>query len=151
MDSYSETLTRVNRETGFSAANRIYVTRLEQDYAEGELHVGPDSLNPHGIVHGGCLSTLADTVGGVAASTRGGHCVTLTSTMQYLKPAVGAVIRCTARPQKVGRTVSVYDARLTDDQGRLVATGVFTYMIIRDRAVCGGSGAKNGEGQNETF
>lgn len=132
MDSYSELLARVNAPGEFAGVNHIRVTEIREDYAEGELTVGPDSLNPHGMVHGGCLSTLADTVGGVAASTRGGKCVILNNTMNYLAPAAGTVIRCAARPQKVGRTVSVFDAVLTDEAGRTVATGTFTFYIKRE-------------------
>ena len=132
MDSYSKLFERVNAPGEFAGVNHIRVTVIREDYAEGELTVGPDSLNPHGIVHGGCLSTLADTVGGVAASTRGGKCVTLNNTMNYLAPATGAVIRCAARPQKVGRTVSVFDTVLTDEAGRTVATGTYTFYVKRD-------------------
>lgn len=129
MVSYSEIMARVNEETGFSATNRISVTKVEQDYAEGELLVGADSLNPHGMVHGGCLNTLADTVGGVAATTQGGRCVTLTSTMHYLIPATGPVIRCVAHPQKIGHTICVFNTILTDAQEQVVATGVFTFFM----------------------
>ena len=64
-----------------------------------------------------------------AASAGGGRCVTVCSTMNYLRPALGPEIRCTALPQRVGRRVAVYETRLTDARGELVATGVFTFHI----------------------
>ena len=88
----------------------------------------PSSLNPMGIVHGGALVTLADTVCGTAAFTTGHMCVTLDCSMQYLAPASGARITCTATPRKLGKTVLVYEAVLTDDTGRTVATGVYTFF-----------------------
>ena len=54
----------VNQPHQFSYENGIYVTKVEPGRAEGVLEVGPDSINPHGMVHGGALATLADTVGG---------------------------------------------------------------------------------------
>ena len=54
--------------------------------------------------------------------------VTLDCSMQYLAPASGAHITCTATPRKLGKTVLVYEAVLTDDTGRTVATGVYTFF-----------------------
>ena len=50
--------------------------------------------------------------------------------MQYLAPAKGARIFCTATPKKLGRTVQVYDAALTDETGRLVASGTYTFFAV---------------------
>ena len=78
--------------------------------------------------NGGGKTTLADTVCGTAAFTTGHMCVTLDCSMQYLAPASGARITCTATPRKLGKTVLVYEAVLTDDTGRTVATGVYTFF-----------------------
>ena len=48
----------------FSYENGILLTDVEPGRARGELTVGPNSINPHGNVHGGALTTLADTVAG---------------------------------------------------------------------------------------
>ena len=61
----------------FSATNGILVTECGLHYANGELAVSPSSMNPRGIVHGGCLSALMDTVAGIAACTDGRGRVTL--------------------------------------------------------------------------
>ena len=42
----------VNQPHQFSYENGIYVTKVEPGRAEGVLEVGPDSINPHGMVHG---------------------------------------------------------------------------------------------------
>ena len=128
MDFYSKLLERVNQAGTFSTNSRICVTRIEHGCAEGVLHADESSLNPNGIVHGVCLVTLADTVCGTAAFTTGHMCVTLDCSMQYLAPASGARITCTATPRKLGKTVLVYEAVLTDDTGRTVATGVYTFF-----------------------
>ena len=102
MDSYSKLLELVNTSGCFAPANHMYVTELRPDHsAVGVLEVQPSSLNPMGIVHGGALVTLADTVCGTAAFTTGHMCVTLDCSMQYLAPASGARITCTATPRKL--------------------------------------------------
>lgn len=128
-DFYSKLLERVNQRGCFAPANHMFVTELREDHsASGVLEIQPSSLNPLGIVHGGALVTLADTVAGTAAYTTGQSCVTLDCSMQFLAPAKGTRISCTAAPKKLGRTVLVYDVSLTDDTGRLVATGTYTFF-----------------------
>ena len=50
-----------NRPHQFSHESGVEVTHVEPGRAEGILTVGPDSINPHGKVHGGALATLADS------------------------------------------------------------------------------------------
>lgn len=119
----------VNRPGQFSFDNGIAITQARKDYAEGVLTVQPSSYNPNGTVHGGCLFTLADTVAGVAACSRGASCVTVNSSMEFLRPATGARITCTASPKKAGRTLSVIQVTLSNEHGKTVATGTFTFFL----------------------
>ena len=80
-------------------------------------------------VHGGALATLADTVGGCCACSKGGLCVTSSSTMEFLRPADGPRIFCTATPKKMGYHLSVIQVELTNVSGETVATGTFTFFM----------------------
>ena len=131
MASFSDRAARVNA-TPFMQASHITITHLEEDRARGELAVHPESLNPHGFVHGGVLTGLADTIAGAAASSRGGRCVTVNNSMSYLRPATGNRIFCVAGPVRVGKNICVFDNSLTDEGGRLVAKGTFTFHLDRD-------------------
>jgi len=124
---YTMAADRINRGDGYANLSHITITKLQDRYAEGELTVAPDTLNPRGIVHGGCLTTLADTVSGVAAHSTGLTCVTLNCSINFLRPAQGEKIYCRARVEKSGRTIQVCQAVLTNDQGETVATGTFTF------------------------
>lgn len=121
----------------FSAHNNIRITAVYDDgSAEGDLTVTPQSLNPYGIVHGGCLAALADTVGGWAASTaRFRNCVTVNYAFNFLRPAKGSnrKIHCEAVPEKLGSTLCVYRLTLTDDEGVEVANGNFTFFLLDSR------------------
>ena len=124
---YQKVMDRANLSDTFATASGIRITYVGDRRATGELTVTHDSLNPWGFVHGGCLAALADTVAGTAVFTAGYKCVTLSYSFNFLRPAMGAFIRCAATPQKVGRKVSVMDVTLTNDQGKVVATGNFTF------------------------
>ena len=129
--SYFEKLLRfINRSGLFAYENGMTVTEVRPGYGEGVLKVGPTVLNPHGTVHGGALYTLADTVAGTAACPPGFTCVTVNSSMEFLRPASGSAIRCVATPKKEGRTLSVMQVVLTNEAGQEVATGTFTFYLI---------------------
>ena len=134
MDSSSKfDLSRIAQADSFSAYNNIRVTKVGADgVAEGVLTVTEHSLNPHGIVHGGCLASLADTVAGWAvARATGSACVTVNYGMNFLRPAKGSykTITCRAEPEKLGRTLCVYRVTLSGDDGKEVATGNFTFFL----------------------
>jgi len=129
MDFYNSLIARVNEGTTFAPHNHINLTKVAQDFAQGELTITPESLNPMGIVHGGCTATLADTVAGTAVLTRGKRCVTLTSTLNYQRPGTGSVLQCAATVRKAGGTIAVCDISITDDAGLEVASGCFTFFM----------------------
>lgn len=120
----------------YSRHNQIRVTAVYPDgSAEGELTITPESLNPYGIVHGGCLASLADTVAGWAVSvSQGKNTVTVNYAFNFLHPAKGSnrAIHCRAVPEKLGRTLCVYRLVLTDDAGVEVANGNFTFFLLDD-------------------
>ena len=125
---YSGMLNKVNSGPYFGPKSGAKVTAIHDDHsAEGEMEIRTDTQNPMGVVHGGALFTLADTVAGTAAFTTGRTCVTLDSSMQFLAAARGDKVFCVAAPKKVGRTILVYDISITDSEDRLVATGIFTF------------------------
>lgn len=135
MPSESDLLQRINRPHLFNSFNGITVTSVgggaDSGQAQGELEVNENSLNPHGTVHGGCLYTLADTVAGSAvAASCGRPCVTVSGTLEFLRPATGPRIHCTARPKKLGGTICTMQVELSDIHGKLVATGTFIFMLV---------------------
>ena len=131
-EEHSDPIVRtVNTPHQFSYENGILLTDVEPGYARGELTVGPNSINPHGNVHGGALATLADTVGGCCACSKGGSCVTANCTLEFLRPATGPRIVCEATPKKMGRILSVIQVVLTNDQNVVVATGTYTFFMAQ--------------------
>ncbi len=128
-EGYSaERLARMNSRPVFRALHISFLS-VSQQRTEGLIDVEEDSLNPYGFVHGGVLTTLADSCAGVAAASGGVPVVTVNQLMNFLRPAVGKKIFCVATPQKNGRRIAVYDAVLRDEQGQTVATGVFTFHL----------------------
>lgn len=120
----------VNAEHQFNYENGIELTHVEPGLTRGVLRAGPDSINPEGHIHGGAIATLADTVSGCCACSTGGDCVTASSTIEYLRPALGDLF-CEATPKKLGRHLSVIQVEITNTEGKLVAAGTFTFFMTQ--------------------
>lgn len=82
-------------------------------------------------VHGGCIFSLADTIGGSAAISYGNSIVTMSGNFHYLSPAAGIdKLYAIAREIKHGKKISVYDVEIRDDKGKLIAKGTFSYYDL---------------------
>lgn len=99
-----------------------------------EVDLGPQHLNPHGIVHGAVIYALADTAMGAAVTSRlsdDERCATLEIKINYLAPATSG--RLTAESVVVGRSrrIAVVEARVRDADGGLVALATGSFYVSR--------------------
>jgi 1,4-dihydroxy-2-naphthoyl-CoA hydrolase len=77
-----------------------------------------------GVLHGGALMAMADSIGAVCAFLNlppGAGTATISSSTSMLRPVRQGVVTGTARPLHAGRSVIAVRTDLEDDQGRLVA------------------------------
>jgi uncharacterized protein (TIGR00369 family) len=90
----------------------------------GRLAWSPDLCTIGGILHGGTLMALADTIGAVCAFLnlpQGATTATISSSTNLLRGVRGGDVTATAQPLSTGQTVIVVRTDLHDDQGRLAA------------------------------
>lgn len=93
-------------------------------------------LNPLGIVHGGFALTLIDSCCGCAAHTTlsaGVGYTTVETKVNFVRaitPATGP-IRAEGRVVARGRTIITTEGTLTDSNGKLLAHGTSTLMVLR--------------------
>jgi uncharacterized protein (TIGR00369 family) len=86
----------------------------------------------HRVVHGGVLASLADTAGGFAAflaAPPGSRVVTIELKINFLEGVEHGEIEADARVLRQGRTTSVVDCDVTDQDGRLVSKALMTFSI----------------------
>jgi uncharacterized domain 1 len=114
----------------FMRHNRIEMVAVEPDWAKFRLSVGPESLNPYGMVHGGALCTLADDTAGTAAHTDGRVYVTQTCSLNFLRNVPRGVIYATARVVHRGGATCLTSVEITAEDGQLMAAGELTYFCV---------------------
>lgn len=99
------------------------------------LPTQPDFANPLGTVHGGIAATLLDSVMGCAVHTTlpaGVSYTTLELKVNYIRAARTDGVRLTATGTTIhvgGRTATA-EGRVVDDEGRLIAHGTTTCIIL---------------------
>ena len=132
MEQYQAMLEQMNKMPAFIPWRGITVLEMKPGYCKGEINVRDELNNPLGMVHGGIIFSLADTVGGLAVIAQDCHenLVTLNSNINYLRPAVNTPkLTAEARMVKHGSKVAVYTVDITDTEGALIANAVTSYFI----------------------
>ncbi len=119
------------RNKGFINEIGFDTTEIREGYARGEVTLAPKHGNPIGSIHGGVIFTIADTIGGAAATSRGRYVTTLSGNINYLRPAIGSKkLFAESSEVKIGKNVCVYDVMITDDTGREIARATMTYYYL---------------------
>lgn len=129
METFWEELKKLlNEEDRFCRYNRIRVETIRSGAAEAVMEVREESLNGLGAVQGGAIFTLADLALAAAANSHGNKAVTQNSTISYLRPGSGRVLRACATEVSRGRRTGLYEVEVRGETGKLVAkimSGVF--------------------------
>lgn len=129
----AEELARISN-SGFIKHAGIEVTDIGEGFCEGKIVIKEEHLNPNGALHGGLLFTLADTMGGAALRKYGIVPTTCSSTINYMRPTVGAKeIRARADVMKKGRNNSVVKIELYTDADVHVTTVIANYADLSDK------------------
>jgi uncharacterized protein (TIGR00369 family) len=112
---------------------------IKPKWARTQLAIRPELHNPSGVVHGGVVATLIDmTIAQAmlmtdeyqAARDTKGTLSTIDLHVKYLRPASAGVLRCEATITHLGRRVIHAHASVSQEQGKEIALGDATLMIV---------------------
>jgi len=98
-----------------------------------ELPVIYEITQRRGTVHGGVLASLVDAAVGAAIRSllpSGQSAVTVELKLNYIRPASGTKLIGRGKVINKGKTIAVGEAQVIDDQGKVVAAGMATFMIF---------------------
>jgi 1,4-dihydroxy-2-naphthoyl-CoA hydrolase len=129
---------------GFDALYGLELLECHEDLVLGRVAVRDDLRQPFGLVHGGVLAAIAETLASLGTAVvvipEGNGAMGLSNSTSFLRPITDGTIHGRALRRHRGRTTWVWDVEITDDAGRLCA---LTRMTIAVRpAPGGGSGER---------
>jgi uncharacterized protein (TIGR00369 family) len=120
----------------FAALLGIELDAASAGEVTGRMPWREDLCTSGGILHGGALMALADTLGAVCAFLNlpsGAGTATISSSSNLLRAVREGEVSATARPLHVGRSVIVVQTELVDANAQRVA------VVTQAQAVLGSS------------
>jgi 1,4-dihydroxy-2-naphthoyl-CoA hydrolase len=112
----------------------LMIDNATPEEVTGTLAWAPERCTAGGVMHGGALMTLADTVGAACAFLNlpeGTSTTTVESSSRFFRGVRDGEVRAVSRPLHAGRTVIVVQTDLYDAEGRRVAQTTQTQAVLR--------------------
>jgi uncharacterized protein (TIGR00369 family) len=117
----------------FAAAAGIELDAASAEEVTGRLPWAPERCTTLGVLHGGALMTLADSLGALCAFLNlppGAGTSTIESKTNFFRAVRDGEVHARAFPLHVGRTVIVVQTDLGDGRGKRVAQVVQTQAVL---------------------
>ena len=112
----------------------FWLAEVEKGRAVFEGEAGPQLRNPLGAIHGGWALTLIDSACGCALHTEldaGVGYTTVETKVNFTRPIPAGRVRCEGRVLSRGRQIATSEAFLRSADGKLLAHGTSTLIILR--------------------
>ena len=119
---------------GFDQTIGLEFVEITPDGVVATLDIKPHLHQPYGIVHGGVLCTVVETVGSVsgAAWYTDGVVVGTSNTTNFIRATREGTLTARSTPVQRGRTQQLWDVDITDREGRLIARGSLRLANLPD-------------------
>lgn len=112
---------------GFTRVLGLVLTDVGPTTVRAHAEVGPEHHQRAGILHGGWHASVVETVGSIGAdlvaAERGQTVVGVSNFTEFFRPHRQGRLDIEAHPVHQGRTQQVWEVRITQPDGSLVARG----------------------------
>lgn len=129
---------------GWFGAMGMRLVQATAERVEVRWTVGPEHLQPFGLVHGGVYCGAVETVCSIGANLAAGaeaEVVGVENHTSFLRPVERGELQAVASPLHVGRVSQLWQADVLDEAGRRVATGRLR-VFCRSRPSDGSGGGE---------
>ena len=123
-------------DTGFGPLLGISMDERLEGGSLCSLEVGPQHLNPHGVLHGSVMFALTDQGMGAAVYSLlepDQLCATIESKIVFIAAVRGGRVECRSRVISQGKRVAILESDVTSE-GRLVARALGSYAMFTPSA-----------------
>jgi 1,4-dihydroxy-2-naphthoyl-CoA hydrolase len=120
----------------YAAGLGVRVCSASAEQVRGELDWAPERCTAGGVLHGGALMSLADSVGALCAHLNlppGASTGTVESSTRFFRAVRAGTVRAVATVLHAGRSFVTVRTDLHDDRGRLVGTTPQTQAVVQAR------------------
>lgn len=113
-------------------------TKISKGFSQCVLNVDENlHFNPHSVLHGGVVYSMADTgMGGALYSLLDMDdkelCATVEIKINYFKPVTSGMLKCDTKVIHKGKNIAVIESEILNN-GNIVAKAIGTYSIFKVR------------------
>ena len=111
----------------------IELESVEPGHAVLSMKIREDLKQNHGVAHGGSIAAVIDSAMALAIMpllAENERTTTVDLTIHYLRPLTEGTARASARVVRAGKRVITVSAELFDEQQKLAATALSTYLRL---------------------
>ena len=111
----------------------IRYVEVTKERVVAELRIRDDLRTLGGALHGGTIMAFADTLGAIATIVNlppGAGTATMESKTNFFAPGRDGTVRAECVPLHRGRRTMVWQTRITDEEGKLLAQTIQTQMVL---------------------
>ena len=135
---YEMTAVQTLLDATFPGQVGVRLVEMSPERVVAEVEVRQSVSTTGGILHGGAVMALADTLGAVGTVLNlpaGATTTTVDSSTHFLASAkLGSKVRGECVPLHRGRTTMVWQTSITNEQGKLCAVVTQTQLVMQGRA-----------------
>jgi len=129
---------------GWARATGLRFVTATLDALTAELVIGPQHLQPYGLVHGGVYAGIVESLASVGAAINvmrdGKSAVGLENHTSFIRACREGSLHAAATPITRGSRTQVWEVTIRDDGQQVVATGRVRMLVLdADSAVAGGT------------
>ena len=112
----------------------IVYTDAGKDFLQATMPVAPHVHQPMGLLHGGASVALAESVGSAASLLFINHELQeargIEISANHLRSKRDGIVTGTARIVHQGKSLHLWEVKITDEEGRLISLCKITNMIL---------------------
>ena len=118
---------------GFDALLGLELLECTEELVTARLAVRDELRQPFGLVHGGVLTSIAETLASVGTAVvvvpQGKAAMGLSNQTSFMRPIVAGTIHARALRRHAGRTTWIWDVEVSDDDGRVCSLTRMTIAV----------------------
>lgn len=126
---------KINPNKGLAGMLGIEILEVQKNSITAKMPVDSRTHQPFGILHGGASVVLAETLGSIASwlvikNQPEKKAVGLEVNANHVRSISEGYVYAKAEPLKIGKTIHVWDIKITDIDQNLICISRLTVMII---------------------